>query len=84
MDILFAQIQADLHSNGTLRQSNALLQAFQQSATDRDISVIAKFVVKEIVTLPVPAFCKKLAFDLICSTRLTAYSGTSSALEFKV
>ncbi|KAJ0469672.1 putative protein TPLATE [Helianthus annuus] len=49
MDILFAQIQADLRSNDALRQSGALLQALQQSAAGRDISVIAKSAVEEIV-----------------------------------
>uniref|UniRef100_A0A2P2ILP0 Protein TPLATE n=1 Tax=Rhizophora mucronata TaxID=61149 RepID=A0A2P2ILP0_RHIMU len=72
MDILFAQIQADLRSNDALRQSGALLQALQQSAAGRDISVIAKTSVEEIVSAPASAVCKKLAFDLIRSTRLTA------------
>ncbi|KAM7277778.1 hypothetical protein ACFE04_004912 [Oxalis oulophora] len=72
MDILVAQIQADLRSNDALRQSGALLQALQQSAAGRDISVIAKSAVEEIVAAPASAVCKKLAFDLIRSTRLTA------------
>ncbi|KAF8408390.1 hypothetical protein HHK36_007540 [Tetracentron sinense] len=72
MDILFAQIQADLRSNDALRQSGALLQALQQSAAGRDISVIAKSACEEIVASPASAVCKKLAFDLIRSTRLTA------------
>ncbi|KAF5746943.1 protein TPLATE [Tripterygium wilfordii] len=72
MDILFAQIQADLRSNDALRQSGALLQALQQSAAGRDISVIAKSAVEEIVAVPASAVCKKLAFDIIRSTRLTA------------
>ncbi|KAI3885104.1 hypothetical protein MKW98_002496 [Papaver atlanticum] len=72
MDILFAQIQADLRSNDALRQSGALLQALQQSAAGKDISVIAKSAVEEIVAAPASAICKKLAFDLIRSTRLTS------------
>lgn len=72
MDILFAQIQADLRSNDALRQSGALLQALQQSAAGRDISVIAKSAVEEIVASPASAVSKKLAFDLIRSTRLTS------------
>ncbi|XP_043724267.1 protein TPLATE-like isoform X2 [Telopea speciosissima] len=72
MDILFAQIQADLRSNDAIRQSGALLQALQQSAAGRDISVIAKSACEEIVASPASAVCKKLAFDLIRSTRLTA------------
>ncbi|WCJ27499.1 ARM repeat superfamily protein [Euphorbia peplus] len=72
MDILFAQIQADLRSSDALRQSGALLQALQQSAAGRDISVIAKTAVEEIVSAPASAVCKKLSFDLIRSTRLTA------------
>ncbi|XP_073060308.1 protein TPLATE [Primulina eburnea] len=71
MDILFAQIQADIRSNDALRQSGALLQALQQSAAGRDISVIAKSAVEEIVASPASAVSKKLAFDLIRSTRLT-------------
>ncbi|KAF5205519.1 Tplate-like protein [Thalictrum thalictroides] len=71
MDILFAQIQADLRSNDALRQLGALLQALQQSAAGRDISVIAKSACEEIVASPASAVCKKLAFDLIRSTRLT-------------
>ncbi|XP_051129480.1 protein TPLATE-like [Andrographis paniculata] len=71
MDILFAQIQADLRSNDALRQSGALLQALQQSAAGHDISVIAKSAVEEIVAAPASAISKKLAFDLIRSTRLT-------------
>ncbi|XP_047314077.1 protein TPLATE [Impatiens glandulifera] len=74
MDILFAQIQADLRSNDSLRQSGALLQALQQSAAGRDISVIAKSAVEEIVASPASAVSKKLAFDLIRSTRLTVDS----------
>lgn len=72
MDILFAQIQADLRSNDALRQSTALLLALQQSAAGHDISIIAKAAVEEIVAAPASAVCKKLAFDLIRSTRLTA------------
>lgn len=72
MDILFSQIQADLRSNDSLRQSSALLLALQQSAAGRDISVIAKSAVEEIVASPASAISKKLAFDLIRSTRLTA------------
>ncbi|XP_010248905.1 PREDICTED: protein TPLATE-like [Nelumbo nucifera] len=71
MDILFAQIQADLRSNDALRQSGALLQALQQSAAGRDISIIAKSACEEIVASPASAVSKKLAFDLIRSTRLT-------------
>uniref|UniRef100_A0A7N0ZSN5 Protein TPLATE n=1 Tax=Kalanchoe fedtschenkoi TaxID=63787 RepID=A0A7N0ZSN5_KALFE len=72
MDIIFAQIQADLRSSDALRQSGALLQALQHSAAGRDISVIAKSAVEEIVAAPASAVCKKLAFDLIRSTRLTS------------
>lgn len=72
MDILFAQIQADLRSNDALRQSSALLQALQQSAAGRDISVIAKTAVEEIVASPASAVSKKLAFDVIRATRLPA------------
>ncbi|KAL8097669.1 hypothetical protein AgCh_030693 [Apium graveolens] len=72
MDILFAQIQADLRSNDALRQSGALLQALQQSAAGRDISVIAKSAVEEVIASPASAVSKKLAFDLIRSTRLTS------------
>lgn len=89
MDILFAQIQADLRSNDALRQSGALLQALQQSAAGRDTSVIAKTAVEEIVSSPASAVCKKLAFDLIRSTpRLTpdlwdsVISGIKSDLDF--
>ncbi|GMY13150.1 protein TPLATE [Fagus crenata] len=72
MDILFSQIQADLRSNDALRQTGALLQALQQSAAGRDISVLAKSAVEEIVASPASAVSKKLAFDLIRSTRLTS------------
>ncbi|KAI3474979.1 hypothetical protein Pfo_030290 [Paulownia fortunei] len=88
MDILFAQIQADLRSNDALRQSGALLQALQQSAAGRDISVIAKSAVEEIVASPASAVSKKLAFDLIRSTRLTpdlwetVCAGIRSDLDF--
>ncbi|KAL3723004.1 hypothetical protein ACJRO7_035226 [Eucalyptus globulus] len=88
MDIVFAQIQADLRSNDALRQSGALLQALQHSAAGRDISVIAKSAVEEIVASPASAVCKKLAFDLIRSTRLaadlweTVCTGIRSDLDF--
>ncbi|RVW14172.1 Protein TPLATE [Vitis vinifera] len=72
MDILFAQIQADLRSNDALRQTNALLQALQQCAAGRDVSLLAKSAVEEIVASPASAVCKKLAFGLIRATRLTA------------
>ncbi|KAL9246153.1 hypothetical protein vseg_019725 [Gypsophila vaccaria] len=89
MDILFAQIQADLRSNDALRQSGALLQSLQQSAAGRDTSVLAKTAVEEIVSAPASAVSKKLAFDLIRSSpRLTPYlwdsvvSGIISDLNF--
>ncbi|XP_051117252.1 protein TPLATE isoform X2 [Andrographis paniculata] len=83
MDILFAQIQADLRSNDALRQSNALLQALQQSAAGRDISVIAKTAVEEIVASPASAVSKKLAFDVIRSSRLTADSWDTVCLGIR-
>ncbi|KAJ8749971.1 hypothetical protein K2173_013886 [Erythroxylum novogranatense] len=82
MDILFAQIQADL------RSSDALLQARQQSTAGHDISLITKTAVEEIVAQPASAVCKKLAFDLIRSTHLTvdlwvtACVGVRSDLQF--
>lgn len=88
MDILFAQIQADLRSSDALRQSSALLQALQQSAAGRDISLLAKSAVDEIVASPASAVSKKLAFDLIRSTRLTpelwdtVCTGIRSDLDF--
>ncbi|KAI4320138.1 hypothetical protein MLD38_033648 [Melastoma candidum] len=88
MDILFAQIQADLRSNDALRQSSALLQALQQSAAGRDVSPLAKSAVEDIISAPSSAVCKKLAFDLIRSTRLpsdlwdTLLSGLISDLDF--
>eukprot|EP01018_Ginkgo_biloba_P002390 Gb_27119 [translate_table: standard] len=72
MDILFAQIQADLRSNDGLRQAGGLLQALQQSAAGKDISAISKCACDEIIASPASAVCKKLAFDLIRCTRLTA------------
>lgn len=88
MDILIAQIQADLRSNDALRQSGALLQALQQSAAGQDISAVAKSTVDEIIASPSSAVCKKLAFDLIRSTRLThdlweiVCSGVRTDLDF--
>ncbi|XP_058102238.1 protein TPLATE [Magnolia sinica] len=88
MDILFAQIQADLRSNDALRQSSALLQALQQSAAGKDISSLARSACEEIVASPASAVCKKLAFDLIRSTRLTpdlwdtVCTGVRSDLDF--
>ncbi|PKU80390.1 protein TPLATE [Dendrobium catenatum] len=88
MDILIAQIQADLRSNDALRQSGALLQALQQSAAGHDISAVAKSTVDEILASPSSAVCKKLAFDLIRSTRLThdlwetVCSGVRTDLDF--
>ena len=71
MDILIAQIQADLRSNDALRQSGALLQALQQSAAGRDVSAVAKSTCEEIIASPASAVSKKLAFDLIRSIHLT-------------
>ncbi|CAN6464204.1 unnamed protein product [Victoria cruziana] len=71
MDILFAQIQADLRSSDALRQTGALLQALQQCAAGRDISSLARCACEEIIASPASAVCKKLAFDLVRSTRLT-------------
>ncbi|CAL9178274.1 unnamed protein product [Musa hybrid cultivar] len=71
MDILIAQIQADLRSSDALRQSGALLQALQQSAAGRDVSAVARSTCEEILASPASAVSKKLAFDLIRSTRLT-------------
>lgn len=89
MDILIAQIQADLHSNDALRQSGALLQALQQSAAGRDVSAVAKSTVEEIIASPASAVSKKLAFDLLRSlNRLpddlwdVALSGVRSDLDF--
>ncbi|BFG19629.1 hypothetical protein CerSpe_059030 [Prunus speciosa] len=71
MDILFAHIQADVHSNDAFRQSNTFLQALQQSVVSRDISVITKFIVEEIIA--------SLAFALPASPPT---SKTQSASEF--
>ena len=81
MDILFAQIQADLRSNDALRQSSVLLQALQQFAAGRDISVIAKSAVEEIVASPASAamqlteaaaswsiLASSISAPIICST----------------
>lgn len=88
MDILIAQIQADLRSNDALRQSGALLQALQQSAAGRDVSAVAKSTCEEIIASPASAVCKKLAFDLLRNTRLTpdlwdiVCSGIRTDLDF--
>ncbi|KAK4285091.1 hypothetical protein QN277_001834 [Acacia crassicarpa] len=88
MEILFAEIQADICSNDALRQSGALLQALKQSAAGNDISVISKSAVEEIVATPASAVCKKLAFDLIRFTRLipdlweTVCTGVRSDFHF--
>lgn len=88
MDILIAQIQTDLRSSDALRQSGALLQALQQSAAGRDVSAVAKATCEEIIASPSSAVCKKLAFDLLRSLRLTpdlwdtALSGVRSDLSF--
>ncbi|KAL4202068.1 hypothetical protein AMTRI_Chr02g261880 [Amborella trichopoda] len=88
MDILFAQIQSDLRSNDALRQAGALLQALQQSAAGRDVSPLSKCACDEILASPASAVCKKLALDLIRSTRLppdhwdTACRGLLSDFSF--
>ncbi|KAH7681023.1 Armadillo-like helical-containing protein [Dioscorea alata] len=88
MDILIAQIQADLRSSDALRQSGALLQALQQSAAGRDVSAVAKPACEEILASPASAVCKKLALDLIRSTRLppdlwdTVCSAVRTDLDF--
>jgi hypothetical protein len=71
MDVIFAQIQADLRSNDALRQAGALLQALQHSAAGRVICSVSKSACDEIIASPVSVVCKKLAFDLIRCTRLT-------------
>ncbi|KAK1270378.1 Protein TPLATE [Acorus gramineus] len=70
MDLVFAQIQADLRSNDALRQSSALLQSLHHSAAGRDVSSLARTAVEEIVSAPASAVSKKLAFDLIRSSRI--------------
>ncbi|KAJ6821022.1 protein TPLATE isoform X1 [Iris pallida] len=89
MDILIAQIQADLRSSDALRQSGALLQALQQSAAGRDVSAVSKSAVDEILSSPSSAVCKKLALDLLRSiSRLppdlwdAALSSLRSDLDF--
>ncbi|CAM6095749.1 unnamed protein product [Calypogeia fissa] len=72
MDQVFAQIRADLSSNDGLRQAQALLAALQFSAAGKDISSLSRTACEEIIASPASAVCKKLAFDLIRSTRLTA------------
>ncbi|KAK7856471.1 protein tplate [Quercus suber] len=90
MDILYARIQADLRSNNALCQTGALLQALQQFAAGRDISILAKSSVEEIVASLASTVSKKLAFDLIRSTRLTSdlwdtiIIGVHSNLDFLI
>ncbi|KAG6555879.1 hypothetical protein Mapa_002521 [Marchantia paleacea] len=72
MDQVFAQIRSDLSSNDGLRQAQALLAALQYSAAGKDISSLSRIACEEIIASPASAVCKKLAFDLIRSTRLTA------------
>eukprot|EP00249_Psilotum_nudum_P022975 c28708_g1_i1 orf=979-4446(+) len=72
MDSVFAQIRIDLASNDALRQAQALLTALQHAAAGKDISCISRAACDEIIASPAGAVCKKLAFDLIRSTRLTA------------
>ncbi|KAL3683893.1 hypothetical protein R1sor_001915 [Riccia sorocarpa] len=72
MDQVFAQIRSDLSSNDGLRQAQALLAALQYSAAGKDVSSLSRIACEEIIASPASAVCKKLAFDLIRSTRLTA------------
>ncbi|KAJ7300288.1 hypothetical protein O6H91_20G047800 [Diphasiastrum complanatum] len=72
MDQIFAQIRLDLSSNDAIRQAQALLAALQHAAGGRDISSVSRAACEEIIGSPSSAVCKKLAFDLIRSTRLTA------------
>lgn len=72
MDHVFAGIRTELASNDGVRQANALLLALQQAASGKDISSIASSACDEVIASPASAVCKKLAFDLVRCTRLTA------------
>eukprot|EP00252_Welwitschia_mirabilis_P017897 TRINITY_DN3987_c0_g1_i1.p1 TRINITY_DN3987_c0_g1~~TRINITY_DN3987_c0_g1_i1.p1 ORF type:complete len:1149 (+),score=195.25 TRINITY_DN3987_c0_g1_i1:231-3677(+) len=72
MEAIFSSIQDNLRSNDALRQASGLLQALQLSAAGKDVTVITKSACEEIIASPASAICKKLAFDLIRSTRLTS------------
>jgi hypothetical protein len=72
MDHVFAGIRTELASNDGVRQANALLLSLQHAAAGKDISSIASAACDEIIASPASAVCKKLAFDLIRCTRLTA------------
>ncbi|XP_024368196.1 protein TPLATE isoform X2 [Physcomitrium patens] len=72
MDHVFASIRAELASNDGIRQAQALLLALQHAAGGKDISSIASAACEQIIASPASAVCKKLAFDLIRCTRLTA------------
>lgn len=72
MDHVFAGIRVELASNDGVRQANALLLALQHAASGKDISSIVSAACDEIIASPASAVCKKLAFDVIRCTRLTA------------
>lgn len=72
MDHVFAGIRIELASNDGVRQANALLLSLQHAAAGKDISSVANAACDEIIASPASAVCKKLAFDLIRCTRLTA------------
>ncbi|EFJ13335.1 hypothetical protein SELMODRAFT_122869 [Selaginella moellendorffii] len=88
MDHQFSLIRTDLSSNDGMRQAQALLQALQLAASGTDISSLSRAACEEIIASPASAVCKKLAFDLVRTTRLTAdqwetvCSGIKSDFDF--
>eukprot|EP00897_Mesotaenium_endlicherianum_P002769 jgi/Mesen1/251/ME1143777C07605 len=72
MDIVYAAIRTDVSSNDVGRQTSALLVALQLAAAGKDISSLAPTICSEVVASSANAVSKKLAFDAIRITRVTA------------
>lgn len=72
MDVVLAQLRGDIASGDASKQMQALATALQYSASGMDISSLSKKVCDEIVRAPAGPVTKKLAYDVIRSTRLTA------------
>jgi hypothetical protein len=72
MDLVLSQLRGDIASGDAGKQMQALVIALQYSASGIDISALARKVCEEIVLAPAGPITKKLAYDVIRTTRLTA------------
>eukprot|EP00271_Cylindrocystis_brebissonii_P004677 TRINITY_DN1649_c0_g2_i1.p1 TRINITY_DN1649_c0_g2~~TRINITY_DN1649_c0_g2_i1.p1 ORF type:complete len:1215 (+),score=196.81 TRINITY_DN1649_c0_g2_i1:636-4280(+) len=72
LEFQFAGIRSSLISSDVSRQLMALISALHLSAAGKDISSLVPTICGEVIASTATSTCKKLAYDCVRSSRLTA------------